>query len=315
MNHARDGYMANGVGAPSVAYDTVRGRYVMVFEVRLPESDPNCPVGRWGLGLAVSTDGINWTAGASPLFEPKDGTYFSCVAAHPTVFFGEGADQIVVLFKAEQGLDACDGGTPSWGCEQYTGVGRMRARFQPAGGVSRTYHTAEPVLALDENFGFPKVVRSAGVWYMMLTKRPSAFMATSGALSDFTLIPEPVLEPGLTSWTEDELFNPAMVCEDSPIFPLTSYVGGRDTNVIGMVEYAGWGKAISSTGIDWLLGAAPYFEWVDDSEWRHWDVLRVGASDQLVFFSEKDGTGRNRIRLATTTPVWSDADVYTKVCL
>jgi hypothetical protein len=45
-------------------------------------------------------------------------------------------------------------------------------------------------------------------------------------------------------------------------------------------------------------------------------VLRVGTSDYLLWYDEKDVSGNNQIRLAATIPTftWSNTDVYDKQC-
>ena len=58
----------------------------------------------------------------------------------------------------------------------------------------------------------------------------------------------------------------------------------------------------------------PVVEWTSDTDWRHWDVLRVGADDYLVYFSEKGEDNKPRIRLALTSETWSDDNIDDKRC-
>lgn len=307
------GYRSNGVGAPSVVWDPDQSRYLMVFEVRLPDVAAECPAGKWGLGLATSTDGLNWFPGPTALFEPAAGSFYSCVAAHPTAVYDNTARALYVFFKSEQGTDACDVATPSWGCTRYTGVGRLRVGFDDVGNPTRLTVRSTPVVDIDIDMGFPKFVNQGSTKYILLSRRPDVFVASSPVFSDFSLDPDPVITPGLVTWGQDEMFNPSVVCQDSISFPLASYPGGRNLDGFSILG-AGWGKALASTPSSWFLGASPYFEWSDDDQWRHWEVSRLSTGEYLVYFSEKDASGNPRIRLATTTPSWAGVDIAGKSC-
>ena len=310
-------YMLMGVGAPSVAYDPDLERYLMVFEVQLSDPDESCPVGRWGLGMATSEDGVAWTAEPSPILEPREDSYYSCVAAHPSAVFHEGHGTLHVFFKAERAEGECDEfEAEEGGCSRYTGVGRARVSFDEEGRVTGpTRVLDEPVLALSEDMGFPRFVRQGGVNHLMFTKRPDVWMATSTDFSNFEIMEEPVLtaDGSPSIWAEDELFNGALVCEDSLDFPLKAWVGGRNFEDETLTS-GGMGVSLASSVLSWFLGTEPVVEWGDTGDWRHWDVLRVGVDDYLVYFSELDESGKPRIRLATTDPMWEDHEVYSKVC-
>lgn len=319
-NSEGSGYMTNGVGAPAVVWDPNLDRYLMVFEVNLPETSPDCPVGMWGLGIAYSDVGAatGWVAGPEPLLEPTAGTFYACVAAHPTVMYNANTSTMSVWFKAEQ----TDPPDAAIGPNRYTGVGQIRVKFRTGGGIQSVTVEPSPVLQLDQDFGMPKVIRKGGTdWEMMLTLRPDAWMATGTTSSAFTLDPEPVLTADPNNnpyWALDELFNAALVCEKDITFPYSTFIGGRDLGANGEILAAGWGKAISSDTDTWFLGADPYFEWSGPDEWRHWDVLRVddpGGTEYLVWFDEKDANGHNQVRFATTIDTWNTADIYDKDCL
>jgi hypothetical protein len=285
----------------------------MVFEVRLPTDDANCPVGVWGLGLATSPDGVTWSPAPGALLEPKAGTYYSCVAAHPTAIYDETSRAMYVFFKTEQGTDACDAAEPSWGCSRFTGVGRARVTFDGAGAPSRLTVRDTPVVSVGVDMGFPKFVEQGGTKYLLLSRNPDVFVAQSATFRDFVIAEDPVMSPGLVSWGQDEMFNPSVVCQDSLTFPLASYPGGRNIEAFAITE-AGWGKALASTPESWFLGASPYFEWSDDDQWRHWEVIRLSTGEYMVYFSEKDASGVPRIRFATTAPSWSGPDFTGKSC-
>lgn len=312
-NSDHTGYMVNGTGAPSVTYDTDLNRYIMAFEVRLPSTDPNCPVGMWGIGVATSNDGVtNWTTHTDVVIGPNPGSYYACVAAHPSIAYLPAPTRaVLVYFKAEEEEP------PLLGASRYTGVGAAQINLLPGGGIDSVQVGANPALDVGQNFGMPKVVRVGTDYEMMLTLRPDAYMASSTDGANFTMDPSPVLSPATNNmpyWALDELFNGALVCDEDPTYPYSAFIGGNDLGHGASVLAAGWGKAVATDPSTWFLGSTPYIEWAGSDDWKHWDVLRVSTTDYLVYFDEKDGTGKNRIRIATTTPTWSDNDVYGKYC-
>jgi hypothetical protein len=315
-----DGHLTNGAGAPVVFRDA-RGEYKMIYETRLPQTDSRCPVGIWGLGVATSPDGINWTPDDDILLAPNpgDGSYYSCVAAHPTVSYKANLDRATVLFKAEQGSDACNSGTPSWGCDRFSGLGRVIVYFQSNGEVRTTVTTSSPIMTVGQDFGFPKLTRVGNLNFLMYSVRPAIHRTTAAGLGSFGHTKNPVLRAGGVTWGSNQLFNPSSACDDtSPTFKYWSYFGGLNTvtpNSPSVVS-AGWGKAISNDGQTWFQNADPYFEWSDNDSWRHWDMLVVesGTPEYLVYHSEKDGAGRPRIRLAYTDASWDDSAVYDRTC-
>lgn len=314
-NASGTGYMVNGVGSPAVAWDPNLARYLMVFEVKLPATDPLCPVGMWGLGLAYSSSPTTgWTTGTTPLLEPAAGTYYACVAANPSVMYNAATSTLTVWFKAEQ----TDPPDVAIGPSRFTGVGRVQVKFRASGQVRSVVTSTVPALAITENFGMPRVIRRAGMFEMMVMIPPDAWMASGVASSAFTLDAAPVMspDPGL-SWAVDELFNGSLVCDDDPVFPYAAFVGGKDTGPFGTIFEGGWGKAISANSDTWFLGADPYFSWVGDSEWRHWDVLRLddpAGVEYLVWYDEKDASGQNQVRFASTIAVWDPMNIHTKDC-
>jgi hypothetical protein len=318
------------IGSPSVVYDSVNDRYIMVFETFIG-STANCPAGEWGLGTAFSTDGLSWSVRPTPLIDPNpaSGTpnYYSCVAAHPGAIYlppgagGAAGGTIYVYFKAEQASDACTvlGGTPSWGCEQYTGVGSVRVRLRANGSIRDTLVAPAPLLAKSTNFGYPKPIRYQNTLAISYTEYPNVMIATASSPTG------PFLDQGTAldvndytvDWMQDEFFNAAIACRDTGSFPLELFAGGRDTDFAAVLD-GGIGKAVASplNITNWTLATVPQFSWVGDDAYRHWDVLRVDASDYLLYYDEKDGSGNNQIRLATTLPSfsWANTSVYDKAC-
>jgi hypothetical protein len=316
-------YMATSVGSPAVVYDSIRGRWFMLFETKTATVDANCPQGVWGIGAAVSADGINWTPYASALLNPvPSGTRFwNCAASHPTaVFLPNGNGQIIAFFKAEQADDACSVVAPSWGCNVKVGFGRAQIFLNASGDPSVIGLSGTPVhVPTTTNFGFPKVVKVGNLYRILYQAYPDIVSTSSALLTSF---PAATLEIDLvngekygTTYAIDEWFNPAFVCDDDPTFEYATFVGARNTNAGTVIEGA-WGKAIRDvwTGGSFALDLTPQVTWSTDDEWRHWDVTRLSTDEYLVWFDEKDGSGNNFIRFGGTDLAFNNSDAVSKVC-
>ena len=305
-------YTENGIGSPTVVFREKHSDYVMFFESRIANADTNCSVGTWGISWATSPDGFNWTVAPTQQFPNTAGTYYECVAAHPYAVMDDNGDDIHLWFKGEQGTAACDAGVKAWGCQQYTGVGY--AKFDQ--NLNFVLASPSPVLLETLKFGIPAVVRKDDTWYMMVARYPSFYLATSTAPDSGWSLANggaPVMQPGVTTWAQDELFNPAMVCDDRPDFPFTTWFGVRNyATTWPVIDAGGWGNAISNDSLFWFLGSVSAFSWTGNEKWRHWDAIKAGE-DTLVWFSEKQN-GINHVGFASTTPNWNKADLQTRLC-
>lgn len=306
-------WTTGGVGSPSVVFDPASNLFVMVYETQIG-THPDCPVGVWGLGLATSPDGITFTDAGGPLIQPAptSSQYWNCVAAHPTLV-DRSSGNLVLLFKSEQTSTACDVTTPDWGCDQYTGIGRLAITWNS--GTSEYLATAPdttPALGIATNFGYNRAVFADAEYKVALTRKPDMMVATGPATS--LTLGSTVWSPGDVSWTPDEVYNPAVVCEADGSF--TAFVGGRALGAGESVDEGNLGRLTSPDFATWALGPGPLFSTtVGDAELRHWDALRVGTTDYLLYFSDQTGPGgTNRVGLAETLPGWSVSSVQSKVC-
>ncbi|MGC6493597.1 MAG: hypothetical protein ACON5B_12230, partial [Myxococcota bacterium] len=313
-------FYENGVGAPSVAFDEANNQWVMYFETRFPEPTDTCiGVGQWGIGRATSPDGLSWTVDDEPVITNQLGSYYGCVVAHPNVLFDGKTWRM--WFKAHQENGPCDDPkNPSpWGCSPVTGVGYAES----TDGIDWTV-TTDPVINLG-NFGFPAVTRVDDVYYMLLAYSSSAngiFEIWEAVSTDDGVTwspPTTVLEPNTVLWAPDELYNPAVTCQNHPNFPFILMTGGRDTTPAGgstTLLTAALGRAFSANGVQWPWdGTVPIYEWdlsgpVPDNDWRHWDVVllegsKLGAfefqdNEYLLYYAQRNEEGRNRVGLAYT---------------
>jgi len=305
-------YTEGGIGAPSVVFRKKYGDFVMFFEAKVAAADADCMVGYWGISTATSPDGLNWTVAATQKLPNIDGSFFECVAAHPSAVLDDNGEDIHLWFKGEQGTQACVDGDKPWGCRQYTGVGY--AKFDK--NLNMTTSSAEPVLDESATFGFPAVVRVDDGWKMMLARYPAFYLATSDQPDSgwtFANGGAPVMSPGVTSWAQDELFNPALVCDNEAQFAYKVYLGGRNFgNSWPNIEFGGWGDAISQEAVSWFINGAPHFNWAGNDAWRHWDGVRVG-DEMLIWFSEKEG-GKNHIGFGYTSATWDEHDIQSRLC-
>ena len=286
----------NGVGAPTVFWNKRQGEWMMFFEARLNRESEACPRGFWAIGVARSIDGLTWTADEEPLIKPEPDTYFSCVAAHPNVVVDK--NTVHLFFKAEQEKAACHSQQHPWGCEEYTGVGYYSASTaDPLGGAIRK----QPALITGANFGYPAVTKAGDDWWMFLSKVPALHVARSSSPdTGWVLDNDPIISPGEIEWTDDRVFNPAVACRDDDLrFQL--WVGGKSLNAEGNLVESGFGDVILPDGHRAYVGLEPTYTWPATEAWRHWDVLRSPATnDWIVWFSERDENGRNRIGMAYT---------------
>jgi hypothetical protein len=321
-------FMSQSIGAPSVVYDTIRGRFFMVFETRTPTVDARCPQGVWGIGAATSTDGINWTPFATPILEPTpgNGRFYSCVAAHPSAMFFPNNPSanggIVVVFKGEQDTDACDVITPSWGCDTATGFGRIQIALDAAGDPSSITIRSRPIYQPAGNvFGYPKIVRDGTMYHMLYQDWPDIWSVEGTNLLGLSS-PDIALDVSdynsTLTWVEDEFYNPSLVCDDDPAFPYATFVGGRSLNATGSaVLLGGWGKGIDDIWGDanqFLLDATPQQDFANNDDWRHFEVTKLSTGEYLVWYSEKDVSGNSSIYMGGTTLSFNNSDVVSRVC-
>ncbi len=302
-----------GVGSPSLAWD--RGRsllisdydvFFMFFETQTGDATASCPVGQWGIGLAYSLDsGATWEVMPNPVVTPTAGTYYSCVAAHPTaVDITPGL--MLVYFKSEQGPDACDQFTPSWGCDQYTGLGRFALVRSVLD--SDLYEATDPdpvpvlsdVLGGSNDLGYPKVMFDDGEYRIAMQQRPDIYLASGPFSDDITLNASPTLQPGWQYYANGEAFNPAVVCEADG--SIRAFIGGRRTAGNMLVDN-GFSTFTTSSWLLWVLDQGPFFSLAGGAaELRHWDVLRFG-NDYFMAYSDPSGPGGlNQVQVAHTAP-------------
>lgn len=329
-------WASQSVSNPSVVYDSVNDRYVMFFEARTPTVDARCPAGVWNIGMATSPDGVAWTVNPTPLIapDPNSATFYNCVVAHPTAVFNPAYNAGLnstgvynVYFKTEQTVpsNACASGNRIFGCGQYTGIGVANVCHDSGGNLYRCKLDNRPALynTSSLNMGTPHVVYQAPNWRMTLGIYPDIYQA-NGTWNRYTRAAAPILQQSVLKatvpWVVDELFNPAMVCNDDAggDLDLAMFVGGRDTQ--GATTLTGsFGKALSDKNvISWALGATAQQTWAGNLAFRHWDVRKLtnAAGEYVIYFDEKDAQGNNFIRMGTTDPslTWTDSDFSNNFC-
>jgi hypothetical protein len=318
------GTPVTSIGSPSVVYDDLRGRWFMLFEAKTDIVDARCPQGVWGIGAAVSTDGVNWTPFTTAILKPTpgNGKFYSCVAGHPTAVFSPlvygGNGGILAIFKAEQDTDACATTTPSWGCATATGLGRLQIELQPTGDPKKVYLQAKPVhQPATSTFGYPKLIQDLAKQYRILYQAyPDIVSTSSYNIASFpAATTEITLASGGVPWAIDEVFNPSVVCADDPVLRYRVFVGGRNTGGASVIDGA-WGEGTEDTfTATWLFDAIADTTWTGNAPFRHWDVTKLTTGDYLIWFDEKDALGNNFIRFGGTTLTFNNSDAVSKVCL
>lgn len=319
-------FMSQSIGSPTVVYDTLRNRFIMLFEAKTTATDPRCPQGIWAIGAAFSPDGINWTPFPTPIINPNpaNSRFFSCVAAHPSAVFVPNQPTanggVLFVFKAEQVNDACASATPNWGCNVQTGFGRAMLRLTAAGNpLSVTIRTSPIYQPSVLSFGYPKFVEDASGVHFLYQGYPDIISLEGPSL--ITLGSQDTALRALdykssVPWVQDEFFNPSLICDDDPAFPYATFVGGRDTNATGVVS-GGWGKAIDDVWGDasqFMLDTTAQQTWTGNDAWRHFEVTKLTTDEYLVWYSQKDASGNNHIHFGGTTLTFNNADVMSRVC-
>lgn len=323
-------WASQSISNPSVVYDSIRDRYLMFFESRTPSTYAVCPQGVWNVGVATSSDGVSWTIDPTPVVAPNPNSaalFYNCVAAHPTAYYspnawGDSDGFVYVYFKSEQRQDACTGGgSKTWGCGPYTGVGLAVTCFDNGGDPYRCSLVNRPVLFNGDArtpIGSPHVVRMDNTYRMTVAVYPDIFEAVGSAYNRYTLNSTPLLEKDVlrqtVPWIRDEIFNPALLCNDDLAgnMDYAMFVGGRDTSN-GQVVTGAWSKAVSDRSvISYVLDTTPQQSFTGNDAWRHWEVRKLlnAAGEYVIYFDERQAGGGNYIRLGVTDPslTWNDAD-------
>jgi len=316
------------IGSPAVFRDEINALLFMFYETQLGPPTTACPAGEWGIGLAIfqsSIFGGSWED-LGPVITPTPGTYYSCVAAHPTVVnLGPPANQQwVVYFKAELDVASCIPNS-DYDCERYPGFGRFvfedgnfAASTLPTGGGNigiyrYTPPDPSPVLEdLPDESGYPSAVFADGQYRFVYAEKPDVYSTSgpfSSGLGPNTDFPSPTGPTVLASstgsgWAESEMFSPGLLCTgSSTAMPSTlaydMYIGGRvfasyptiADSSMGLYEatsFTGpWAEDPSSPLLSVSLG---------DNEIRHLDPQRDGGGLVAIYYSTPNGSGGNDIR-------------------
>ncbi|MEK7393368.1 MAG: hypothetical protein AAB214_12475, partial [Fibrobacterota bacterium] len=254
-------------------------------------------------------DRLSWTP-PEILYEPSvDGTYKSCVTAHPAtlwVYTAPGVTnnrRMVVLFKAESDLNsaACTAVDADPSTCVLTGIGSMNVRFNFDGSLFAA-PTPAPNLRIatpDEIIGFqsPAYLTSTGQFYLLIQKEtivipggPTTFAlySTTSTTGLSWSLPTLVQSPGAYSWTGNELFGQELICAANG--DLVSFQGGRTWQGGGTsISEAGMGLMPSTdNGVTFTLDPTPIVSWFDDFDMRHWSVVRVGDDAYRMWVVNKD---------------------------
>jgi hypothetical protein len=311
------------VGSPSVTlhepHDANANLLLMVYETQYEAPSAVCPAGRWGIGLAYRANGSNTRAlnDAGPVVVPAPNTYYSCVAAHPTIVQlsngnGPFLQSWLVYFKAEQECDPADAA-----CERYTGLGQMVIFYNSRTGSTYNYTITAPNITpvltdVAQDMGYPKAAFFGGQYRIAFAQFPDIYLASSPLLDDFPTPTTPVVTAGTpAAYGDDELLSPALLCDDNSLLSL--YPVGRSWDVspsmLTDVSVGGFNSTDASTFTE--INPLPYLSTLaGDPEARHVHVSSSnGRSGYAMYFSTPNGSGGNSIRYADTASfTWEDTD-------
>jgi len=309
------------IGSPAAFLHQPPGADILFvfFETQLSGATTACPAGEWGLGLAYTFDGTNWSIVNFPLVQPTADTYYSCVAAHPAVVPLAGGNSWVVYFKAEQDPASCPG-TATWDCaDRYTGLGRLVVSYTGTSGGSYNYNLSAvdstPVMTdVAQDMGYPSVVFADGEYHMAFAQNPDVYVASSPFNSNFTVPTSPSLtaNSSATGWDRDELFSPSLLCTSPTDFALA--VGGRVWDPYPTLADQSVGVYTTSDFTTWTEQPPLLHNRSSDGfEVRHLDVTTAGSLANTGIFYTRPGTGGNELWLSTTAG-WTHDTVDEKRC-
>jgi len=298
----------NALGLPDVLF--------MAYETQVGPPTAGCPVGRWGVGLAASFDGVTWSD-VGAILEPGTG-YSTCVAAHPKVVALNNRSWLV-YFKAEQDPATCPA-TAAWGCDRYPGLGRLvidhiGSGINPANQYRYQVSAPDssPVLRqVAQDMGYPTVQFSGSRYRLVFAQNPDLFATQSSFTTSFGA-PTPIVMAGdaVGGWERDELYSPSFVCDRDNAYRI--FVGGRIYEPFPVLADASVGTFTSADYTTWTEGTGPYLRTsLGDREVRHLDAISSDDRTQHgLFFSSPTGAG-NSIFLAATPGL--DAAIDSKRC-
>jgi len=329
LQNSEGTWRERGVSVPSIAYDTENSEYVMFFNSfvpseiyeAMPEDYSGCETGVYFIGRARSTDGLTFVADEDPIIIPQPGTYYSCHVAHPSAVYDNGTWRL--WFKTEQQTNPCEGEVPPWGCSNFTGF----AYAESTDNGDTWSISDEPILPYDawaetSGMGFPSVIRLEDQWVMYAVNTPNIYLATAPeADSGWSAVADPLLEPGANDWMEDELFSPALTCDEAESFPITFYFGGRDLSGVW-----GFGRAASEgpAELPYVSSQSPYAQWAAEDKtnrWANFDAMRIPAASEedediwVMYFKAKDSNNRGAIGVAYTSETWSAESIADRMCV
>jgi len=298
---------------PTTTYATGTGTttpdpLLMVYEAQIGAASTECPAGEWGIGLAFSDDsGASWTD-LGPLLQPTAGTYYSCVAAHPRVVKLVSDDRWVIYFKAEQDVAACEAlkSEPSWGCDQYSGVGRLGLEAGISG-TTLTYTllgvASAPVLTdVQQDMGYPDVVHVDGRYRMIFAQNPNLYYTDSPTTGGFVAPSSPVITKGdaASGFGESEYLSPSTVCAAGS--PYKVFVSGRTFMPYPTLIDQSWGQFTTTDWSSYSEGTGPYTSTAaSDPEMRHvYAVSSDSGAGYAGFYSTPAKAGGNEIYSVST---------------
>lgn len=288
-----DGTWAWGIGAPSVEWDGTQ--YVMYFESDIGPAS-GCPT-RYVIGRATSPDGVAWVIDAAPVLSGNSGdarSHWYCGASQPAVAF-DGTTWHLAFMENE-----------------YTNEGRPESRASYLGyatstdGVSFTVvEDAVGTVARGMGrsggsgwwpVGFPSVVLADGEVNILYATYAGFGYARSGATvglrQTFYALDGDLAADG--RW----VYSPSGICDNDPasVFRTLFLARYREDapSAVWTENEAMW---MDSRELESVDGTSMHLF----TAVRHADLLQVGESDAVLWYTTFDELGRRAVGYAATT--------------
>lgn len=323
-------YYAAGIGSPAVTYDSANDKFVMFFSTRLDNADPtNCPLGRWGIGRAESTDAVNWTVfpADAPVVAPgnlrtpgREWAFDDCLTAQSSVLIDD-TGTWHMWYKTHPRPNACTAAgspwqrttnPPPWGCPDgnnfISGIGYATSTDGVTFDIQDKLINGAPApVIISSSASFPAVIQFDGRYEMVFQQIRSGgllydlYSATSPDGVEWTVNPERAIQVGFASWVTDIISSSTYICDTSSTYSREVWsLGVR--RVGGITVEGGLGRNVNVDGTNffpWDPGS-PFETFAGAPSWRTARVLKIGR-DYLVYFAQPSA-GVNHVGLAMSDP-------------
>ncbi len=257
-----------GAGAPTVIYDEINQRFLMLYETASLRSYSYCPDGAYHVKAAWSKNGLDWKRWNRPVIAAD--SLGTCGARHPAMMQEDNGTIRIFL----SGL-ARDGGT----------VGMMTTWD----GTSDPSLTVKEFIPALDGIEEPTAVRIDGEYHVLGLTDDGLVDATSTDLVSWDVSAPMAIT---TTWSSSGVFSPSASCLEDPQYSLNLHFGGWN----GTESAWGWGVGATSGQ---MFVSMPFDQWaVANDAWLSFDTIDTGGA-VMAYYEYLGSDGLPRIGAAS----------------